>query len=254
MGSPVFPSWAQHTYSYLSSFAGGKLVRNWNSVNDKRRHQVVKEATLINKWNNGGRKVFVCLRHRDRVEITISWLLSLLGCKLAHSVRACLCVCVCVGGGTDADFRLWVTLDYLGYIWRVQDAFKTCLCRIICNYRDNKMVISKTQTFVQMYGNVFNYLGTLPRLMKGAGVEILVTFSKQQKERPNIHIHTAATAFSCSPIANRITHRYSPATVSGHSTTETMERSCNLIGVRHHTSYLRQPMRRGGQCKGGSSE
>lgn len=31
-------------------------------MNDKRRHLVVKEATLINKWRSGGRwKVFVCL-------------------------------------------------------------------------------------------------------------------------------------------------------------------------------------------------
>lgn len=66
-----------------------------------------------------------------------------------------------------------------------------------------------------MYGSVFNYLGRLPRLMEGAGVEILVTFSnqqKQQKQGANIHIHTAAPAFSGSLIANRITHRYSPAT------------------------------------------
>lgn len=48
--------------------------------------------------------------------------------------------------------------------------------------------------------------------MEGAGVEILVPFSNQQKQRSNIYIHAAAPAFSFSLIANRITHRYSPAT------------------------------------------
>lgn len=63
---------------------------------------------VINKWSNGGRwKVFVCLRHRDRVEITISWLLSLLGCKLAHSVRACLCVCVSGAGLMQTSHSGW---------------------------------------------------------------------------------------------------------------------------------------------------
>lgn len=48
--------------------------------------------------------------------------------------------------------------------------------------------------------------------MEGAGVEFLVIFLDQQKQRPNIHIPAAAPDFSFSLLANRITHRYSPAT------------------------------------------
>lgn len=48
--------------------------------------------------------------------------------------------------------------------------------------------------------------------MEGAGVDILVTFSNEQKQRPNMHIHAAAPDFSFTLIANRITHRYSLAT------------------------------------------
>lgn len=149
VGSPVFPGWEQHTYSCLSSFAGDDLVRNRNSVNGKRRHLVVEEATFINKWSNGG-SWSVCLSVcQYRVEITISTFLPLLGCKLAGSGRACVS-----GAGllqTSHSGWRWI-------IWVISDVYitplKTCLHRIICNYRDKKLLISKTQMCVQMYGNV----------------------------------------------------------------------------------------------------
>ena len=123
VGSPGFPGWAQHTCSCLGSLAGRDPVRNRNPVGDKRRHQAVKEATLINKCSNGSKwKVSVCLWRQDRVDITTWWFLSLLGLILARSVRACVRVC----RGRDRS-RPQIVSGWRWIIWVLSDVSKTPL-------------------------------------------------------------------------------------------------------------------------------
>lgn len=141
-GSLVFPGWAQHTYSWLSSFAGGDLVSKlceWETApSGGQRGEAHKHGVTA----AGARPCEAAGQCGDHDVVFWSFLVG----KLVCGARAC------VGDRAGADHRRWPTLDYLGYIRRTICARNPSCAISLLRMRQSISCVAKLNVTITLVG------------------------------------------------------------------------------------------------------